>query len=354
MKETILSISEAAKQLQVESHVLRYWEDELDITIPRNEMGHRLYGPKEMRLLHTIVELKKQGFQLRAIKLLLHDLKEGEELDLQKLIAMREEINRRVEFLNEEGIEVEDSLPELIRKTLIQKQLKSSNNVSQFQISGEGKVTRLPVGEYRRKEETALSNRAVQEKSVLPERTSQEKSVLLERTNQEKTVVPNRTAQEGRLSDERVQQFQYIMIQIMNQALQDNTTRMTEELKNTMAQQLSHEFMEKLAKRVADQVDGRMVSSMSEQIAMSVEQTLGDHICDDVSTRIMKEMNYIARMQEEQEEAHYQKLDELLRERQGGGLNRTLLRQQKKQMKKEAKLVEAANEPAKKWKRGKS
>lgn len=343
MKETILSISEAAKQLQVESHVLRYWEDELDITIPRNEMGHRLYGPKEMRLLHTIVELKKQGFQLRAIKLLLHDLKEGEELDLQKLIAMREEINRRVEFLNEEGIEVEDSLPELIRKTLIQKQLKSSNNVSQFQISGEGKVTRLPVGEYRRKEETALSNRAVQEKSVLPERTSQEKS-----------VVPNRTAQEGRLSDERVQQFQYIMIQIMNQALQDNTTRMTEELKNTMAQQLSHEFMEKLAKRVADQVDGRMVSSMSEQIAMSVEQTLGDHICDDVSTRIMKEMNYIARMQEEQEEAHYQKLDELLRERQGGGLNRTLLRQQKKQMKKEAKLVAAANEPAKKWKRGKS
>lgn len=343
MKETILSISEAAKQLQVESHVLRYWEDELDITIPRNEMGHRLYGPKEMRLLHTIVELKKQGFQLRAIKLLLHDLKDGEELDLQKLIAMREEINRRVEFLNEEGIEVEDSLPELIRKTLIQKQLKSSNNVSQFQISGEGKVTRLPVGEYRRKEEPALSNRAVQEKSALPERTSQEKS-----------VVPNRTAQEGRLSDERVQQFQYIMIQIMNQALQDNTTRMTEELKNAMAQQLSHEFMEKLAKRVADQVDGRMVSSMSEQIAMSVEQTLGDHICDDVSTRIMKEMNYIARMQEEQEEAHYQKLDELLRERQGGGSNRTLLRQQKKQMKKEAKLVAAANEPAKKWKRGKS
>lgn len=325
MKEIILSISEAAKQLQVESHVLRYWEEELEIDIPRNEMGHRLYGPKEMKLLHNIKELKKQGFQLRAIKLLLHDLKEGEELDLKRLIAMREEINRRVEFLNEEGIEVEDSMPELIRKTLIQRQLKSPHKVSQFQIDGEGKVTRLPVGEKK--------------KTNYPKRY-------------EEVSVPEQAPQQpNRLSDERIQQFQYIMIQIMNQALQDNSARMTEELKNTLVQQLSHNFMQNLAKCVAEQIDGRMVTSMSEQIAMSVEQTLGDHICDDVSTRIMKEMNYIARMQEEQEEAHYQKLDELLRQRQDQSGSRISLRQQKRQMKKEAKLVAAANEPSKKWKR---
>ena len=33
-------ISDAAKMVEVESHVLRYWEDELGIVIPRNEMGN--------------------------------------------------------------------------------------------------------------------------------------------------------------------------------------------------------------------------------------------------------------------------------------------------------------------------
>ena len=38
-----LLISDAAKKVQVESHVLRYWEEELKLPIKRNEMGHRYY-----------------------------------------------------------------------------------------------------------------------------------------------------------------------------------------------------------------------------------------------------------------------------------------------------------------------
>ena len=36
MDETHYSISEAGKLVGVESHVLRYWEDELQLEIPRN------------------------------------------------------------------------------------------------------------------------------------------------------------------------------------------------------------------------------------------------------------------------------------------------------------------------------
>ena len=43
MKEKRYSISEAARLLEVENHVLRYWEEELGLTIPRNELGHRYY-----------------------------------------------------------------------------------------------------------------------------------------------------------------------------------------------------------------------------------------------------------------------------------------------------------------------
>ena len=42
MSEIRYMISETAKQVDVEAHVLRYWEEELSLPIDRNEMGHRL------------------------------------------------------------------------------------------------------------------------------------------------------------------------------------------------------------------------------------------------------------------------------------------------------------------------
>ena len=41
MEKVRYMISDAAALAGVETHVLRYWEEELDLTIPRNEMGHR-------------------------------------------------------------------------------------------------------------------------------------------------------------------------------------------------------------------------------------------------------------------------------------------------------------------------
>ena len=38
MNETRFLISEAARTAEVETHVLRYWEEELDLPIARNEM----------------------------------------------------------------------------------------------------------------------------------------------------------------------------------------------------------------------------------------------------------------------------------------------------------------------------
>ena len=68
MGETGYLISEAAKQAGVESHVLRYWEEELKIPIARNEMGHRYYTKQDIQIFLTIKELKKRGFQLKMIR----------------------------------------------------------------------------------------------------------------------------------------------------------------------------------------------------------------------------------------------------------------------------------------------
>ena len=68
MSEIHYLISDASKKVDVESHVLRYWEDELEMDIPRNEMGHRYYTDFHIRLFKQIKELKEKGYQLKAIK----------------------------------------------------------------------------------------------------------------------------------------------------------------------------------------------------------------------------------------------------------------------------------------------
>ena len=66
-------ISDASRKVDVESHVLRYWEEELEMNIPRNEMGHRYYTDPHIRLFKQIKELKEKGYQLKAIKAALPD-----------------------------------------------------------------------------------------------------------------------------------------------------------------------------------------------------------------------------------------------------------------------------------------
>lgn len=66
-------ISEAAKKVKVESHVLRYWEEELALPIKRNELGHRYYTSEDIERFIRIKNLKEQGLQLKAIRLLLKD-----------------------------------------------------------------------------------------------------------------------------------------------------------------------------------------------------------------------------------------------------------------------------------------
>ena len=70
VKEKYL-INEAAKEVHVESHVLRYWEEELELPIKRNEQGHRIYTQEDIDRFIDIKNLKDQGLQLKAVKTLL-------------------------------------------------------------------------------------------------------------------------------------------------------------------------------------------------------------------------------------------------------------------------------------------
>lgn len=103
------SISDASRQVEVENHVLRYWEEELILPIERNAKGHRFYKESDIQTLKTIKDLKEQGFQLKAIKLLMPDIDRVRKMNPQEVYQLREELNQQV--LREEEIQEKNVVP---------------------------------------------------------------------------------------------------------------------------------------------------------------------------------------------------------------------------------------------------
>ena len=81
VEEKQYKISEMTKLIQVEAHVLRYWEEELHLPIKRNNLGHRYYTQEDVERFLEIRDLKDKGIQLKGIRSML-DLS-GESINVQ-------------------------------------------------------------------------------------------------------------------------------------------------------------------------------------------------------------------------------------------------------------------------------
>lgn len=68
MSEKQYFISEVARMVGVEPHVLRYWEEELQLEIGRNSQGKRCYTERDIDLLSRTKYWKDKGMQLKAVK----------------------------------------------------------------------------------------------------------------------------------------------------------------------------------------------------------------------------------------------------------------------------------------------
>lgn len=68
MEEERYTVSQVESLTGIKGHVLRYWEEELELVIGRNAMGHRCYTRYDVQMFLNIKELKSRGLQLRAIK----------------------------------------------------------------------------------------------------------------------------------------------------------------------------------------------------------------------------------------------------------------------------------------------
>ena len=213
-------ISDASNMVHVETHVLRYWEEELELAIPRNEMGHRYYTRENIRDFQRIKDLKEQGYQLKAIRMILH--------------------NGSVEELAPQD------------QPVVEEQVKDTKNLPDVTSSKE------PI-----------------EKAVPAKTVSAKPATIKESVANKREIT----------AEERMEQFRELMNDIVGHAISLNN----EELSQVIGQE--------------------------------------------VQERVLKEINYLAREQDEAQEERYKKLDAAIR----GNIKKKKLFFKEKEKKKEKK-----------------
>lgn len=271
MSETRYIISDAAKMIDVEPHVLRYWEEELGMEIPRNEMGHRYYTDKEVRLFTMVRDLKDKGFQLKAIKMILSAIDSEE--NSNKIISL-DEIRKNYENAqkqeNEDTPKNNSANPDIQLKDNGQSKINSgtAKNVSTMEFS-QNTASKTSDGN-----QSKLTERGEMIQSKLQSDTAQQTVVGEDQENHEETgLLASRMSGDVSVpltSEEKMAHFKYMMDSIVMQALKKNN------------------------------------------------QTLEKQISDQISERLISEMDMLLKLQEEREEERYRNIDEMIRQRQQG------------------------------------
>ncbi len=289
MAEVHYFISDASKQVDVESHVLRYWEDELDLEIPRNDMGHRYYTEYHIRLFRQIKELKEKGYQLKAIK-----------SALNKMAGAVEEITITEDYMEEDmkaawnegparerapkggpgkekpaGGQAEEALRERIREAGKTEQPKSKKG-EEPEKPPAAEQKNQPKEKAAKVKQQENVREAVQEGEQAPK--PQPKTLPNPpQANGRSQEVAARKGENAELNAEKMARFQSVMNHIIGRAMDAN--------------------MDRLAREVSDTVS------------------------EDVTDKVMKEVEYLMRVSDEKEEERFKQLDETIRayQRQGKG-----------------------------------
>ncbi len=268
MEDRIYMISEASKMIEVKSNELRYMEDQLELDIPRNELGYRYYRLQDIELLKTVNILKNEGFSFKVIQMILPYIDklfsmEPGRMDLFKdklgvatgLFGTKAQQNLRTQYAKWRDTMNLDSMEE----TSNTENLNAKGELGDVQFMKELTEPNADLLEYKE----AIK----QEKSL----DSEEPVEIIEEELRISKEVEAKGIKSGNNNQDKVKQFVQIMQGIMVDAMQEN----------------------------------------SQYLAKDISRT--------VSESVVKEMDYRIRMREEREEERYKQLDRLIRETQAKG-----------------------------------
>lgn len=195
--DNYLFISDAAKEVKVESHVLRYWEEELHLPIKRNELGHRYYTEEDVERFKQIKGMKERGLQLKAIKMILKDGK----LDM-----------------------------------LVPKQ-KTAGNTERNEVAGKGDNT-----DSGRGMEQNMSQNIVRGDKQGREQDTTGKNIVpadmpIDIVETKETAVSTPDSKE-----DKSRRLQWLLQQLIRETLQENNSELCREIKESVVKELDYQF----------------------------------------------------------------------------------------------------------------
>ena len=219
MAEIHYLISDASKKVDVEAHVLRYWEEELELSIPRNEMGHRFYTDYHIRLFRQVKSLKEKGYQLKAIKAALaKTFQDG--------------------------------------KTVISGEILEEDVIAALKGTGpEGQEAREKAGTKEEAEGGQAREKAAEDSAV-------------------KNLAPfDSDSVEALLAEEKMEQFQKLMDHIIGRAMEENTEKLSQDVSYLVHDKLM-KVLEYLM-RVSDEREEERFKQLDEAIRSCQRDNLG-------------------------------------------------------------------------------
>lgn len=212
-----LLISDAAKEVQVESHVLRYWEEELGLPIKRNELGHRFYTREDVELFCRIKDLKERGLQLKAVKMMLQNGR----LDVTGGVSLeRESLSRGESHAEREWEAGRDTYDVYGEKG------QASGKDSRDSYEERGRISGRDA--YLVREQVSERD------SALGRNQGQEGSMRIE-------ILESRELAENAKED-RAKRLQWILRQMIREAVRENNQELCNEIKDSVVKELDYQF----------------------------------------------------------------------------------------------------------------
>lgn len=304
MSEIKYLISDTSKQLGVEPHVLRYWEEELDMPIKRNEMGHRYYTEDDIRVLKSVRDMKERGIQLKAIKHILKELYVNSEYDPQAL-----------EHATVQNI-VTNQQTDAIHSGAVSNGTAEAHTGMAANRTAEAHAGMAANGTAE--VHTGMAAGGISESQIGSPAGG---SAALQ-------AIPHGEAVSVMSSELKMEQFQEIMFRIIAKALEKNnislsgtisseiSDKVSEQVAEAVSERVSVNVTEQLTENVSERVSERVSQRVSEDVSLKVSDSVSDRVSGQVSEQVIKQMDYILRENEEREEERFRKLDEAIRQRQ--------------------------------------
>ncbi|MDD3338753.1 MAG: MerR family transcriptional regulator [Lachnospiraceae bacterium] len=209
MDQNIFTVSQAVKLVEAESHVLRFWEEELHLKIARNERGHRIYTEDDIMTFLSIKEWKKQGYHLKDMEKLIEEAKADEEVKSGNMISgqgkVREEERRDIAKADQ-GKTGTRSI------TSINKPVKANMD------AGKAKTGKENPGTDR----AAVEKTIIEKQKTEPLRASKKRNINKANAAKQETGSGKKQPAKTDAESEKYNQFRKIMNRVIEETIAEN------------------------------------------------------------------------------------------------------------------------------------